>query len=114
VSDFSIALLTLSAFLAATGQMLLKIGAQGRQGILEFVNIPIAAGLLLYGGGVLIWIYVLSHEKLTNVYAFTALTFVLVYVGAVVFLGEKMSLLAGTGVLLILAGLYLIANHNVQ
>lgn len=114
MSGYSIALLTLSAFLAAAGQILLKIGAHGRQGILEFVNIPITTGLLLYGGGVLIWIYVLSHEKLTNVYAFTALTFVLVYVGAVFFVGEKMSLLAGTGVCLILAGLYLITNHNVQ
>jgi drug/metabolite transporter (DMT)-like permease len=110
----SLALLIFSAFLAAIGQILLKIGAQGRQALLEFINMPIAAGLLLYGGGVLIWIYVLSHEKLTNVYAFTALTFVLVYVGAVVFLAEKISLLASIGVFLILLGLYLIANHNVH
>ena len=112
MSYLSIALLTFSAFLAAAGQIFLKVGAQGRNSISEFVNLPIAAGLLLYGAGVLIWIYVLAYEKLTNVYAFTALTFILVYIGAVVYIGEKISFLASAGIILILAGLYLITNHN--
>jgi uncharacterized membrane protein len=42
-------------------------------------------------------------------YAFTALTFVLVYLGAVLTLGESLTLKAGGGVLLVLAGLYLLA-----
>lgn len=74
---------------------------------------PIAVGFLLYGTGTLIWIYVLSYEKLVNVYAFTALTFVLVYLGGVIFISEKMSITAVAGILLVLAGLYLITNYNV-
>ena len=114
MSKLAIALLTLSALLAAGGQLLLKIGAHGKQSALEFINIPIGAGILLYGVSMLIWIYSLSQQKLANVYAFTALTFVLVYVGAVFVIDERMSAPAGIGIVLILAGLYLITNYNPQ
>ena len=45
---------------------------------MQFLNVPIALGLSLYLCGTVLWIYVLSKEKLVVVYAFTALTFVLV------------------------------------
>jgi len=108
----AVILLSLSAFTAACGQLLLKIGAQGRQDLAGFINPYIIGGLILYVASTLIWIYVLSFEKLTNVYAFTALTFVLVYLGGVMLLGEKISLAAGFGVVTILFGLYLISQHN--
>ena len=68
-----------------------------------------AFGLLLYLCGTILWIYVLSKEKLVVVYAFTALTFVLVYLGAVLTLGESLTIRASGGMLLVLAGLYLLA-----
>lgn len=105
-------LLSLAALSACAGQLLFKVGAQGRQHLLEFVNAPIAAGCVFYGIGTAIWIYMLSSEKLINVYAFTALTFVLVYLGGVLLIGEKTSLAGIAGVLLILAGLYLLTNYN--
>jgi drug/metabolite transporter (DMT)-like permease len=108
----AIVLLTLSAFTAACGQLLLKLGAQGRQDLTGFINPYVIGGLLLYIASTLVWIYVLSFEKLTNVYAFTALTFVLVYLGGVTLLGEKISVTAGLGVVTILFGLYLISQHN--
>ncbi|HEY4975530.1 MAG TPA: hypothetical protein VII41_18100, partial [Steroidobacteraceae bacterium] len=76
----------------------------------DFLNSTIAFGLLLYLCGTILWIYVLSKEKLVVVYAFTALTFVLVYLGAVLTLGESLTLKAGGGVALVLAGLYLLAS----
>lgn len=42
----SVILLVLSSCSAAAGQLLLKIGAHGREQITEFVNIPILLGLL--------------------------------------------------------------------
>jgi drug/metabolite transporter (DMT)-like permease len=105
-------LLVLAAFSAAAGQLLFKIGAHGRERLLEFANLPIAAGLLMYGVGTALWIYVLAREKLVNVYAFTALSFVLVYVGGVLLLGERIALGGMIGILLVLAGLYLITNYN--
>ena len=88
----------------------MKVGAQGRVHALEFLNAPVAFGLLLYLCGTILWIYVLSKEKLVVVYAFTALTFVLVYLGAVLTLGESLTLRASGGVALVLAGLYLLAG----
>lgn len=79
---------------------------------MEFLNGYIVAGLVLYAVGTVLWIYALSFEKLVNVYAFTALTFVLVLVGAVLGLGEKMSAPGALGVALVLAGLYLLTSHN--
>jgi len=108
----AILLLTLSTFTAASGQLLLKAGAQGREDLISFFNPFVIAGLFLYVVSTLVWIYVLSFEKLTNVYAFTALTFVLVYLGAVMLLGEKISLTTVAGIVAILFGLYLISQYS--
>jgi hypothetical protein len=44
--------------------------------------------------------------------AFTALAFVLVYLGAVMLLGEKISVPTVAGIVAILFGLYLISQYN--
>ena len=106
----SVWMLLAASLAAACGQLLLKVGAQHKTHIVEFLNTPVAIGLLLYLCGTILWIYVLSKEKLVVVYAFTALTFVLVYLGAVLTLGESLTLKAGGGVALVLAGLYLLAS----
>ena len=104
----SLLLLLAASFSAAAGQVLFKFGAHGHVRPLDFLNLPIVAGLVFYVLGTGIWIYVLSYEKLTNVYAFTALTFVLVYLAGVFLIGEKIALSAFIGIVLVLAGLYLI------
>lgn len=112
MSRFSIFLLTLAAFSAAGGQLLFKIGARGKEELIQFFNFPILLGLMLYGAGTLIWIYALSYEKLVNVYAFTALTFVLVYMGGIFIINEKISMAGIVGVGFVLGGLYLITSYN--
>ena len=107
---FSLFLLFLSSISAAIGQVLLKIGADGREQLIEFINVPIILGLFSYGLGTIIWIYVLSYEKLVNVYAFTIFTFALVYLSGIFFLNEKITMVSFIGIVLILAGLYLIVN----
>ena len=109
---WSIALLSTSAVFAAVAQILFKLGAEGRHQFVEFLNPFIAGGLLLYGIGTAIWIYVLSSEALINVFAFTALTFVLVYIGSTFVDGNSTTHAGYAGILLILSGLYLLANHN--
>jgi len=108
----SVILLVLSSCSAAAGQLLLKIGAHGREQLTEFVNIPILLGLLFYVTGTAIWIYVLSKESLINVYAFTALSFVLVAACSLIFLGERITLGGVMGIILVLVGLYLITSYN--
>ncbi|MEH6628006.1 MAG: hypothetical protein V7739_16305 [Motiliproteus sp.] len=112
MSKFSIILLIIATAAAAAGQLLLRVGARDRAEFIDFINLPIFSGLVLYAFGTVIWIYALSFEKLVNVYAFTALTFVLVYGGGVLFLGETLSRVAIVGILLMMAGLYLITSYN--
>lgn len=109
---FSVILLVLASFSAAVGQILFKIGARDRTELLEYFNIPILFGMILYGVSTIIWIYMLSKESLVNVYVFTALTFVLVYLGGIFLLKEQMSLPGIFGIIFVLFGLYLIINYN--
>jgi drug/metabolite transporter (DMT)-like permease len=106
----TITLLTFSAFLAATGQLLFKVGARDAASLADFFNIPIVIGLVFYAVSTAIWIYALSFSKLVNVYAFTALTFVLVYAGGVFIIGEKLAMQGVLGIVMILIGLYLITS----
>jgi drug/metabolite transporter (DMT)-like permease len=108
----SVIILLISAFFAATGQVLFKIGANGRTVLLDFINPPILAGLVMYAASTILWIYVLSEEKLVNVYVFTALSFALVYLAGVLVLGENISIGGVFGVLLVLSGLYLIITYG--
>lgn len=112
MNQISVLLLTLAAVAAAGGQLMFKIGARGREHWAEFLNISLLIGIILYGFGTLIWIYTLSKESLVNVYAFTALSFVLVYLGGVMLLGERLAAGGMIGILFVLAGLYLITHYG--
>lgn len=113
MNKITVTLLTSAAFSAAGGQLLFRAGARGRVHWLEFINLPLLAGLLLYVAGTVVWIYALSKESIVNVYAFTALTFVLVYLGGIFLMGERLSPAGFAGIGLVLCGLYLITNYNV-
>ena len=95
---------------AAIGQVMLKLGASGRESILSFLNIWIFSGLSFYLAGTVLWILSLAKAKLTVVYPFTALTFVLVYLFGIVLLREPVSAKALAGVGLVLIGLFLIST----
>lgn len=103
-------LLMASTLLAAAGQLLFKTGASGRVALVDFVNVPVVAGLCLYAASTFLWIYSLSRLPLKNVYPFTALTFVLVYAGAILFIGERPSWRAFTGVVIVLGGHFLVIS----
>jgi drug/metabolite transporter (DMT)-like permease len=105
-----ILLLLAGTLFAAAGQVLFKIGASGRETISSFFNSWIFAGLLAYALGTLLWIYALSKVRLTLVYPFTALTFVLVYLFGIFILHEPAASRALVGVALILVGLFLIST----
>jgi len=102
--------LLLASLAAACGQLLFKAGAAGRVQWIEFLNVRIGAGLALYALGTALWIYALSKERLVVVYAFSALTFALVYLGGTLLLREPLTARGIAGVVVVLAGLYLIAT----
>jgi undecaprenyl phosphate-alpha-L-ara4N flippase subunit ArnE len=100
-------MLVTSSACAAFGQFFFKIGASGRASLASFFNVWILLGLGLYATGTVLWIASLSRAKLTAVYPFTALTFVLVYVLSIFVLGESVASRALFGVAFVLLGLYL-------
>jgi drug/metabolite transporter (DMT)-like permease len=104
-----IALLVGGAVCAAVGQLLFATGARGRTGLLSFFNLRILTGFALYAVSSLFWIYSLSRVRLIQVYPFTVLTFVLIYLGSAVLLGQRPSTPGVCGVALVLAGLYLLS-----
>ena len=110
MNRWSIFMLSAAALLAAVGQLLFRLGARDKSGLALFLNGYILTGVAIYAGGTLIWIFVLSREKLVDVYAFTALTFALVYVGAVTVLDESLKMQAVAGICLVLIGLFLLAR----
>jgi len=98
------AALLFSACCAAFGQVLLKLGAQGRPDALALLNRELFLGLGLYGIGMALWLYALTRLPLSAVYPFTTLTLVLVGVLSVFMLGERPNLLAMCGWAVILGG----------
>lgn len=105
--------LTIAALCAALGQFLFKVGATDKHNPTDFINLHIILGLIFYALGTMIWIFMLSKMRLVDVYAFTALTFVLVYLAGVFFLNERINMSTGAGVFLVLGGLFLVTRGAV-
>ncbi len=93
---------------AASGTLMLKAGATGRSELVQFLNVYVVVGLVLYGLGSGLWILAMAKEPLSVVYPFTALSFVLVLGGAVVFQGERPALINLIGIGVVLAGIGLV------
>src|SRR5882757_4962433 len=95
-------LLVVSAMLAASGQIFFKLGAAGATGLLDYLNVRLVSGLFLYALSTLLWILALTQLPLSKAYPFTVLTFILVYAGSAVFLGEQITVGLVIGALLVL------------
>lgn len=67
-------------------------------------------GLVMYGVGAVLWLFVLSRFELSLAYPFVSLSFVMVAALSAVFLGEHLSILRLLGVALIVAGSILVAR----
>ena len=107
----SIVFLLLGASIAAAiGQLLFRVGARDKIGLLAFVNPYIIGGLLFFAAGTVAWIYALSKAQMVTVYAFTALTFILVYGGGVFLLGEQLTYWKSVGITLVIVGLFFVTN----
>lgn len=101
-------ILLLSSVFAALGQLFFKLGSTVSPLSMIF-SVKIWIGLILYGAGTLLWIYVLSKEPLSKVYPFTALTFILVFFLSYFILNEAISLVQIIGVIIILVGFMVLA-----
>lgn len=103
-----LAALVASSCCAAVGQVLLKLGADGREGVATLLNPMVFGGLTLYALGMALWLYALSKLPLFVVYPFTVLTLMLVGLLSVLVLGERPSAAVMGGWALAVAGMGLI------
>ena len=108
--------LVLTPVMIAAGQVLFKLasertGAANLSGLIGLAANPyLLVALLIYGLGTVIWIYVLKSVPLNFAYPFMALTFCVVPLLAMYFLGEPLTWKTGFGTALIMVGLLVIAN----
>ncbi|MBR1498446.1 MAG: EamA family transporter [Bacteroidaceae bacterium] len=65
---------------------------------------------LCYGAGTLLWFYIIKHFPFSMAYPMVSLSYVLGMVAAIVVFREEVSPTQWLGVLLIMAGCYLIAK----
>lgn len=112
ISAAVLAALIFGSVCAATGTFLLKVGATGHVQLIEFLNMRLIGGLVLYGLGSACWIFGMSRAPLTVVYPFTAMTFVLVIAAGYLFLGERVTFAGVGGSALILSGIGFIIWGN--
>lgn len=75
-----------------------------------FLNWQFAACGLCYGAGSLLWFHIIKHYPFSMAYPLVSLSYVFGMIAAIVFFHEQVDFLKWTGVLLIMAGCYLIAR----
>ena len=116
-------LILLSVVSGVAGQTVIKLGvsqpgaADAADGFLSLVTMIarsplVLLGLVLYGVGALAWIAVLSRMDLSLAYPFLALNFVLVTLSSRFLLGETVPMMRWMGILVICAGIILVARSN--
>jgi multidrug transporter EmrE-like cation transporter len=108
-------LLLLSMAMAVTGQFLFKKGLMGASLSFNFLSILkifsslfVLAGLVTYGLSTIVWLFVLKDFPLSVAYPSLALTYVIITIISVFFLGESVNNAKILGLLIIIFGVYLI------
>ena len=100
--------LSVSAVSSATGMILFRYGGRGNTSLVEFFNIYILLGCIVYLIGAIAGLYSLSKVSAAHAYPFTVLHAVLLYAYSSLLLGEKLTTPALLGCGLILVGLFLV------
>jgi drug/metabolite transporter (DMT)-like permease len=106
--------------LAATAQMLMKFGTNqlGPHANLLLLardlitNVPLIAGLALYGVGTVLMIVALKHGELSLLYPIISLSYVWVAILSVLLFHETMNPLKIAGICVIMAGVAVLARGS--
>jgi drug/metabolite transporter (DMT)-like permease len=112
MSGRTIVLILCAVACSATGQLLLKSGAQqlGGLGRFEFLlaaagDVRVVSGLAAWIAWTVCWLYVLRVAPLSRAYGLTSLTYVLVPLASVYVFGEQLRRMHVAGIILISVGI---------
>ncbi|HEX2165689.1 MAG TPA: EamA family transporter [Longimicrobiales bacterium] len=108
----TLGLILVAVGFSTAGQLLLKSGARHLAGLARsdfllaaFRNVHVLAGLSAWAASTICWLYVLRVAPLSRAYGMTSLTYVLILLTSVVFLGEHVRRLHVFGTVLIVIGI---------
>lgn len=73
-------------------------------------NLYLWGGLVCFAGSILVWLGVLSRIPVSVAYPMASLGYIVAAIGGAVFLGEVITLWRAVGLLLICAGVFVVAN----
>lgn len=115
---FQIPMMLAVVAILSVGQVCFKLAAarvpelKGPMSLIKFIFEPVLfAALVLYGVGTVLYVLVLKHAELSVAQSFIALSFALTPLLAMIFLGEKLNWANFVGMILIIAGVYVIARY---
>jgi len=108
---------------AAVGQMILKIGmtqvgelkfSDGLVNIFSrtFTNLYVLGGLAFFGVNAILWLVVLSREKLSFAYPMVAFAYIVTILLSKFILHEDIPLLRWSGLAVIIVGILMIAKSS--
>ena len=107
----AIILVLFCTVLGAAAQLLLKMGSQAvdTASLYSIVwsmaaNVPLVAGLALYGLSMVLFVHALRNEQLSLLYPLISLTYIWVTAVSILFLNESVSFWKVAGVVVIVAG----------
>ena len=101
--------------LGAAAQILFKFGLKLMPQVSPLAvltNLPLMAGLTLYGASTLLLVLALREGELSLLYPVISLTYAWVAVLSVVWLGEQMDALKVAGIVVIIAGVALLGRSR--
>jgi len=102
-------------FIAAIGQLILKIGMNqvGKFELIKtFTNPLVLLGLFFYASSAVLWLLVLSREKLSFVYPLVAFSYVVTVMLSKLILKETVPPLRWLGLLIIIIGILTVAKSS--
>ena len=107
------------SMLLAGGQVFLKFALQRMEPFSwtwhffagsVFANWQFALCGLCYGAGSVLWFYIIKNFPFSQAYPMVSLSYVFGMIAAIVFFHEDVNIIKWVGILLIMAGCYLIAK----
>lgn len=101
--------------LGAAAQILFKFGLKlmpQASPLAVLTNLPLMAGLTLYGASTLLLVLALREGELSLLYPVISLTYAWVAALSVLWLGEQMDALKAAGILVIIAGVALLGRSR--
>ena len=120
---FALSLVAICVVFGAVGQILMKTGMSqiGQIGDLGklispstvfsiFTNVYVIGGLLLYATAAFLWLGALSNLNVSLMYPLLSLAYVLAAILAFIFLKEDIILLRWAGIVVVVAGCFMIVR----